>query len=119
MPKLVMTIHKASADQPWIMLNDREFVKANLTQTEIDKVFDPYHQFVISLPGYGGTISHNVDSTTMTITYTFDTVEHAESANEILGPTTSEPIVMANRELITALRDRLGVEYTYTMDVVQ
>jgi hypothetical protein len=119
MPSLVMTIKKAAAEQPWVTLNDREFVTANFSPNEIETIIDPYHQYVISLPGYVGANVQLVDSTTMVITTTFDTVEHAESAMATLGADTAESIVMAMREQMAALRARLGVEYTYTTVVAQ
>ena len=119
MPALLMTIKKSTESQPWITLNNREFVTANFTADEIEKIIDPYHQFVISLPGYVGSSVSIVDATTMTITTTFDTTEHAEAAMSTLGPDTAEPIVIALRAQMSALRARLGLDYTYTSEVVQ
>jgi hypothetical protein len=101
-----------------MIFSDREFVKATFTPAEIDTILDPYHKFLVALPGYVSSAT-NIDGNTMTVTHTFDTMEHATNAKEQLNDNVTSPIVLANRDLMQTIRTRLGINYTYSAQVTE
>jgi hypothetical protein len=113
MANYILTLKKSSADQVWLKMNDKKFLESNFTASEVTDILTPYKNFVESLPGYQSSNTNIIDSVTMEIITTFDTIENANNAlTQLTPPFTSDSIQDKQHQLITSKRQELGVTYT-------
>jgi hypothetical protein len=127
----VITITKASADQPWIVAMNTATVQAQFTpeqaltmvypftSDETKNVLIPYHTAITGLPGYQNTRTYVLDSVTMQVKHQFDTLENANAAvaNFFISPYAAGSIQQQNHDLWDSKRTGLGVTYTYNFSV--
>jgi len=115
MAKYIYTIKKGSPDEPWMKLNDNNYIIKIFTKDEIEFVMIPYRDFVHSLPGFQSSYTSIIDSVTMEIVTEFNTLDNANNALQLLAPPfTTDSIQDKLHQLVTKKRNDLNVNYTIT-----
>ena len=93
MAQLICTMTKPEANTPWIIAQ-APYAEAVCTEDEMNNVIIPSRNYNLTLAGYQSASNVESNSTTLVITYAFDTTDNANTALQyIYRPTqTDQPI---------------------------
>jgi len=119
MAQIIITITRDDPTKEWLRVNTPELQAIYFTQTEIDEIIEPYKVLLASMPGFVQIRTKFPDENTMTLNYTFDTLEHAQTARSELSTTDPETLPGKHKKLFTDLRNKLGLNYTFEYAVIE
>lgn len=81
MAKLITVLTK-KPEEEWLLINKESIDVSKFTQSEIDNILWPYHDYIRALPGVDTTNFKVVtEGDVTTSTMHFDTVENAQNAD--------------------------------------
>jgi hypothetical protein len=113
MATLTITITKGAESQPWIRFNSPTDVSSMFTQDEINSILIPNRDYIRNLPGWQNSTVSDINVLTMMIIHTFDTIENANSALQLLESPAPGTPPYTMRQFINEKKTQLGVTYNY------
>jgi len=119
MAQLICTMTKPDANTPWIIAQ-APYAESVCTEDEMNNVIIPARNYNLTLAGYQSSSNVESNSTTLIITYEFDTFDNANTALQYIyrPKQTDQSISYARKELMMKKRLEANVSHTANTIVV-
>ena len=119
MAKITISITRDDTTKEWLLFDKPGSLQKYFSEQEISDIIVPYRNLVESLPGFVDYEVIFVSEYNMNLNTIFDTLENARSASLILSNQEKDTIQGKYKKLISDLRSKLNLNYTFSASIVE
>lgn len=117
MAQVVIKWTRKDTTKDWVMATPENIRNGMFSQAEIG-ILTQTREVYTSLPGFMSVTNETPDANTFVTRLQFDTLEDAQSANDLfLNPPVNSSFYL-RRQLMLLKRNQMGVNYQFNLEVI-